>query len=47
MFGANDENEDMMSREELKALNRLFYQRMLKTLVLSLLGLGYYLYFKG
>jgi hypothetical protein len=47
MFGANDEHEEMMSREELKALNRLMYQKMLKVLAIGLLVLGYYLYFKG
>lgn len=43
----NDENEEMMTTEELKLIQRTFWHRMLKTLVLSLVGLGYYLYFKG
>lgn len=37
----------MMTMEELQLIQRTFWHRMLKTLVLSLVGLGYYLYFKG
>jgi hypothetical protein len=47
MFGANDENEDMMTKEELQSIQRNFWHNLLKTLAVSLLALGYYLYLKG
>jgi hypothetical protein len=46
MFGANDENEEMMSLEELKAIQRTFWYNMLKTAVVIGLLVGFYLALK-
>mgnify|MGYP001589934132 FL=1 len=39
----NDENEEMMSLEELKVIQRNFWYHVLKTVVVLALVLGYYL----
>ena len=43
----NDENEELMSLEELKAIQRTFWHNVLKTLVIIGLTVGFYVALKG